>query len=254
MGKSRKRKVDRKMRKPGKVTLTQGGRYVEMSYYLNEDFELANAASVVDTGADYKSTSNKSKSKKFAKSSHVYHEDPVKLEFGKGAIYASSGRTIVTNVDLLLSLTGTLKEAKYGKATAGALEVCPPLVALCRDVPSAAIEWRDGQAPDLPPGFVGALAKWIAEGHTIWLGCTAGHGRTGVFLCLLFGALWGDSDGVDLETVLAYVRANYCTDAVETEAQVSYLRRLGLCSKKDKGSNGKGGYISMGSGYAALNF
>jgi len=79
----------------------------------------------------------------------------------------------------------------------------------------------DGTAPESADDFHN-LVTWVVQalegGRSVHAGCVGGHGRTGLFLAAL-AAFMGQGD----ETV-GYVRENYCSKAVESEAQVAFLQ------------------------------
>jgi hypothetical protein len=82
----------------------------------------------------------------------------------------------------------------------------------------------DGRAPQAQqvPQFH-KLIDWICErikaGDNVHVGCIGGHGRTGMVLAAVVSKL-----GVS-NTPIAYVRQNYCADAVETEEQIKFLAK-----------------------------
>lgn len=78
----------------------------------------------------------------------------------------------------------------------------------------------DGCAPKDVSGFqsmVEWLGKELAGGARVHIGCIGGHGRTGMLITALRAHCDGDKDA------LAWVRANHCTKAVETQRQVDFL-------------------------------
>lgn len=84
------------------------------------------------------------------------------------------------------------------------------------------IDWPDMSVPDgLDREFWEALATTLAkEKGVLYIGCSAGKGRTGTALAILVG-LWGIST-----TPIAYVRGHYHPEAVETDAQVEYVAEI----------------------------
>lgn len=58
----------------------------------------------------------------------------------------------------------------------------------------------------------------LAKGHDVFIGCTAGWGRTGTIMASLVNVARPDVDPV------AFVRQYYDHHAVETEAQAAYAR------------------------------
>lgn len=64
--------------------------------------------------------------------------------------------------------------------------------------------------------------EYIQEGHSIFVGCLSGHGRTGLFLAMLYYYLTGEKNA------LYIIRKLYCHKAVESVKQLNYLRSQGL--------------------------
>lgn len=95
------------------------------------------------------------------------------------------------------------------------------------------LAWDDGAGPPVDYSFWAAAWK-LAQGEAAMLRCTAerpyhivcsclgGHGRTGAAMAALLVAGCGNK----AEQAILFVRDIYCPDAVETEAQVSYLHAL----------------------------
>lgn len=87
----------------------------------------------------------------------------------------------------------------------------------------AHVEWPDFGVPadaDLD-GLRAALVDLLARarrGEAVEIGCLGGHGRTGTALgCLAVLA------GVEPDDAVAWVRANYCDQAVETPDQEAFV-------------------------------
>lgn len=59
----------------------------------------------------------------------------------------------------------------------------------------------------------------IVDGKKVHVGCLGGHGRTGLVLSALTYKMMG------IEDAITYVREHYCSEAVETTAQVQWLNR-----------------------------
>lgn len=80
----------------------------------------------------------------------------------------------------------------------------------------------DGNAPSNPAEFK-QLVKWaieqIRDGKKVHAGCIGGHGRTGTFLAAVVAEMLGIKDAI------GYVREHYCTKAVESESQVTFLHK-----------------------------
>lgn len=61
------------------------------------------------------------------------------------------------------------------------------------------------------------LAVQLAAKKKVHLGCIGGHGRTGTVMAALVKVMTGEKAAIE------YVRANYCTRAVESLVQVDFL-------------------------------
>lgn len=96
--------------------------------------------------------------------------------------------------------------------------------------------FSDQSAPPVCPEFWRALwADLVKEaagrpnGALVLVGCQGGHGRTGtVLVCLAWAAGVLGSDPV------AWVRDNYCPEAVESAAQVAYIEKVTGLKVKEK--------------------
>ncbi len=67
------------------------------------------------------------------------------------------------------------------------------------------------------------MVTWVCDqlraGKKIHAGCIGGHGRTGTFFAAVVKEFLGESDAI------SYVRKNYCTRAVESDAQINFLSK-----------------------------
>jgi hypothetical protein len=82
-------------------------------------------------------------------------------------------------------------------------------------------DWPDFGVPDDPGLAVGALRSLLGRaqaGERVEVGCLGGHGRTGTALACL--AILAGSPPAD---AVAWVRANYCTEAIETAQQEAFV-------------------------------
>ena len=87
--------------------------------------------------------------------------------------------------------------------------------------PHEHIDWRNFGAPDDPASLAAALRALQArarDGERVEIGCYGGHGRTGTALAWL-----AVLEGHPREDAVAWVRANYCTEAVETAEQEAFV-------------------------------
>jgi hypothetical protein len=87
--------------------------------------------------------------------------------------------------------------------------------------PHAHVEWRDFGVPDDVEGLRVALNDLLERarrGDTVEVGCLGGHGRTGTALACL-----AVLTGTPAAEAVGWVRANYCTKAVETDEQEAFV-------------------------------
>ena len=83
--------------------------------------------------------------------------------------------------------------------------------------PHASIDWPDFGVPADSDALRDALLdlrRRARSGESVELGCLGGHGRTGTALACL-----AVLSGTSAEDAVAWVRANYCEQAVETDEQ-----------------------------------
>lgn len=80
---------------------------------------------------------------------------------------------------------------------------------------------QDMHAPSDPVAFK-QLIEWTAmqviAKKKVHMGCIGGHGRTGTVFAALVAHMMGRTDAIQ------YVRENYCVKAVESKAQVEFLK------------------------------
>jgi len=63
------------------------------------------------------------------------------------------------------------------------------------------------------------LTGMITDGKKVFIGCIGGHGRTGLVLAALITHMTGDKDSTE------YLRDTYCKKAVESGAQIKWLKK-----------------------------
>ena len=88
----------------------------------------------------------------------------------------------------------------------------------------AHLDWPDFGVPADPEAVVTALDAVLERAHRgqrVEIGCLGGHGRTGAALACLAAM-----SGLDPAQAVAWVRANYCAQAVETAEQEAFVDRL----------------------------
>jgi protein-tyrosine phosphatase len=86
------------------------------------------------------------------------------------------------------------------------------------------LDWPDFGVPGDPASVLSALRTVIDRARTgeqVEVGCLGGHGRTGTALaCLAILTGYPATDAV------AWVRASYCPEAIETASQEAFITRL----------------------------
>lgn len=95
------------------------------------------------------------------------------------------------------------------------------------------IDWPDFGISSLPREFWEDLTKYLKEHKSrLLIFCMGGHGRTGTAVAsLLVTAL-----GYTAENAIAWVRKNYCFEAIETKSQEQYIAGIERQGKKEKKS------------------
>jgi hypothetical protein len=89
--------------------------------------------------------------------------------------------------------------------------------------PHEHVAWPDFGVPDAEAlrGSLRPLLARARRGERVEVGCWGGHGRTGTALACL-----AVLTGMRNERAVDWVRANYCSDAVETDAQRAFVERF----------------------------
>jgi hypothetical protein len=88
------------------------------------------------------------------------------------------------------------------------------------------LDWPDFGVPnEVGPVLVAlsVLQDRARAGEHVEIGCVGGHGRTGTALACL--AVLG---GTSLHEAVAWVRVNYCSQAIETPEQAAFVSSLNL--------------------------
>jgi hypothetical protein len=83
------------------------------------------------------------------------------------------------------------------------------------------LDWPDFGVPSDPAGLANALTSLLERARDqsrVEVGCLGGHGRTGTALACL-----AILTGLPPEDAVAWVRANYCADAVESGRQEAFV-------------------------------
>jgi protein-tyrosine phosphatase len=87
--------------------------------------------------------------------------------------------------------------------------------------PHAHLNWPDYSVPADPDALRSALVDLLDRARTgaaVEVGCLGGHGRTGTALACL-----AVLTGAPASEAVAWVRANYCEKAVETDDQARFV-------------------------------
>lgn len=64
------------------------------------------------------------------------------------------------------------------------------------------------------------IATLMEQGTNVYIGCTGGHGRTGLAVSIIAGLLRSD---ITLDDPVTWLREVYCDNAVETSEQIQYV-------------------------------
>jgi hypothetical protein len=91
----------------------------------------------------------------------------------------------------------------------------------CNIVPDVDLPIQDFQLPASEREVMKAFRRIfsaLSRGHSVYIGCTAGWGRTGTIMASLVNVARPNVDPV------AFVREHYDSHAVETAAQAEYAR------------------------------
>lgn len=86
------------------------------------------------------------------------------------------------------------------------------------------LDWPDFEAPSDPASIQSALRVLLEKarkGQIVEIGCQGGHGRTGTALACLVVLL-----GAPANDAIDWVRNAYCTEAVETPQQASFVTQF----------------------------
>jgi hypothetical protein len=194
------------------------------SYFDKQDRGIDLDADSWDTADDdYKPSKGKVSTVPYEKCAHSH--PPLEIEPGFTIYGGAAASPVVKDCDIYVALDsysgGEIKA--YPWNTGGPIIVNFPIT--------------DMQVPK----DVGEFKKMIAwlkvqgqAGKKIHVGCIGGHGRTGTLLAALMKEVTGNVDAI------SYVRKNYCTKAVESDAQVRFLaKEFGI--KEEKGAKSYGG-------------
>ena len=120
--------------------------------------------------------------------------------------------------DLLLNLTGSPVLGRHLIPIAALAHWEQPQL-----LPEIVLDWPDMGVVNLPRAFwVELIAHLERERASLLVFCVGGHGRTGTAIASLMTVC-----GWDAADAIAWVRANFCTRAIETKEQEAYVHRIG---------------------------
>jgi protein tyrosine phosphatase len=143
-------------------------------------------------------------------------------EIGKVKIYGGGESAGINRneADVLVSLASNRQTIEMNSS---AMELFPSVK------PEQAfiyLNWADGTIPDIGDSFWNNLCTDITniqEEKKILFYCMGGHGRTGTALAIVLSLLKIIPGN---ECPVAWVRENYCKEAVETIAQKKYIEKI----------------------------
>lgn len=175
-----------------------------------------------------------------------YASHPV-IELGGGEILGASCLHPVEGYDIYVGLDHGMQRTVYypwqRKPRTAPVEVYFPIT--------------DMQAPSDVKNFkamIDWLAKQLAKGKKVHVGCIGGHGRTGTLMAALIAQI--DENPKSAE----WIRKNYCESAIETTTQIDFLEKhygiervagskvysTSYAGSQYYGSSGYAGYTSYG--------
>lgn len=93
------------------------------------------------------------------------------------------------------------------------------------------------------------LEESVRAGKVVHVGCIGGHGRTGMVFAALVKQMLPDE-----EDSIGYVRANYCTKAVESAQQVDWLHKHFDIKKVKGAKEGQSYQSSYGGKYSTTGY
>lgn len=135
---------------------------------------------------------------------------PVKFPGCPGVVYGGScGTPGIEDADVYVGLDWSMRRDRrmFPWNTEG---VAFQFLIQDQHAPSDAAEFRK---------MIDWLAVQLSAGKKVHIGCIGGHGRTGTVLAALASVMMPDE-----KDSIRWVRENYCNKAVETHAQVEFLR------------------------------
>lgn len=181
----------------------------------------------------------------------IHDGEEVIFRHGKKSIGGARGDELdINRADLIVDLSGTFasrierakrdrdaaarfvlsgperfqKLAKYIKPDFENLDNLPEILRL---------DWRDMSVPPVGLNFWREMWKLIPDGHTIFC-CMGSHGRTGTALASMVLA---SNPKVSSGESMQMIWDRHCEDAIETDSQMEYLRRLAAARPNGDGAD-----------------
>lgn len=152
------------------------------------------------------------------------------LTIGQCTIHASGSKHSYTDYALVINLTGFSYQDRelvtcVGQAKKLAQQFYEALPASPKPIINELrIDWHDGGVPDLDKSDWIRLIKDLSQiNGKVLVHCMGGHGRTGTLLTILLSL----SRALKKDPV-QWLRKQYCEKVVETQAQIQYLKKLGV--------------------------
>ena len=152
------------------------------------------------------------------------------LTIGKATIHASGSKHDYSGYALVLNLSGFSYQDRelvtcLGNAKKLVQNFYGALPANTNTaIPEVRIDWHDGGVPNLDKSDWMRLIKDLSQVNgKVLVHCIGGHGRTGTLLAALLTL----SRAMKKDPI-AWLRKHYCEKVVESEAQIKYLKKLGV--------------------------
>jgi hypothetical protein len=153
------------------------------------------------------------------------HPQQAIMKIGKAWIWAGPARQMegTTEWDFRIRLTDNIfawPNSAIVRGNEAACKILPDYITKYDTPPTLDVVWDDFSQPEMERQWWIELVEHLRlfEGN-VAIYCYGGHGRTGTTLSIL--AALGDVTSGD---PVAWVRKNYCDKAVESQAQIRYIK------------------------------